>query len=133
MEQKDLFDNPDIFEPRYSDYYGMRDWEVDTEEKVFCNPRGSPENGSSEDFKKVFDNPRNISELAVSEYQPGGSAGKTKKYFRFSYKKKGKTKHIHIKGGNTESQLARKRKGLIEAWIREEIPLEKIIAWIKEW
>ncbi|MDJ0600746.1 MAG: hypothetical protein QNJ37_18105 [Crocosphaera sp.] len=133
MEQKELFDNPDISEPRYSDYYGMRDWELDTDKKVFCNPRGSPNNASSEDFKKVFDNPRNISELAVSEYQPGGSAGKTKKYFRFSYKEKGKTKHIHIKGGNTESQLARKRKGLIEAWIREEIPLEKIIDWIKEW
>ena len=133
MEQLQLFDNSQILDTDNHSNWGFTDWEVDTEENVFCNPPESIQNETSEDSNKLFCNPTKLTEKAVTEYQPKGSAGGNKKYFRFSYKRNRKTKHLHIKGGNTESQLALRRKSLVEAWIREDVPLEKIIAWIKEW
>ncbi|MDJ0730765.1 MAG: hypothetical protein QNJ33_12305 [Crocosphaera sp.] len=133
MKELPLFDDSENFQSSNNFYLGTRDWEVDCQKKVFCNTPRPPNNESSQDSKKVFCNNTNRSEKAVTEYKPRGTAGHTKKYFRFTYRSGKRVKHIHIKGGNTESQLAIKRKNLVEAWIREKIPLEKIIAWIKEW
>ncbi|MGK7942354.1 MAG: hypothetical protein AB4062_19780, partial [Crocosphaera sp.] len=77
--------------------------------------------------------PHNITELAVSEYKPGGTAGKNNKYYRFSYKEKGKVKHIHIKGGNTCNKIAIERKEQVERWILRHIPPHEIVKRIKQW
>ncbi len=133
MEQLELFDDSDIFKVPNSHYLGTRDWEVDCREKLFDNTMESSNNESIDDDKKLFDNKNKLTELAVSEYSPGGTASKGNIYYRFSYRERKRTKHIHIKGGNISNPLAIKRKGLVEAWIREDVPLEKIIQWIKEW
>ena len=132
-EQLKLFDLSPKAEVNDRDYFGSRDWEVESDKNIFCNTPKIKNKETSENFKKLFCNKNKLSEKAVTEYQPKGTAGKTKKYYRFSYRQGNRTKHIHIKGGNTESQLAKKRKALVEAWIRENIELEKIIQWLKQW
>ena len=41
----------------------------------------------------------------ISIYKPGGTA-RSGEYFRFSYRDGGKVRHIHIRGGNTDSPIA---------------------------
>ena len=132
-EQLNLFDNNDNQACYRIPNKGYQDWEVDSHPEVFGNNRKSlPEKKHSES-SKLFDNNNSITEKSVSEYQPGGTASKSNKYYRFSYRKNNKVKHLHIKGGNISNPLAIKRKELVEAWIREDVALEKIIKWIKEW
>ncbi|MGK7885713.1 MAG: hypothetical protein AB4057_13940 [Crocosphaera sp.] len=133
MEQLELLTiSPDL-ETTYEEASGLPDWAVDTAEDLFDNTLEDSDDGKLEENKDLFDNTNNLTELAVSEYQPGGTAAKNNKYYRFSYREGRRVRHIHIKGGNITNPIAIKRKGLIEAWIRENIPLEKIITWIKEW
>ncbi|WP_293355944.1 MULTISPECIES: hypothetical protein [unclassified Microcoleus] len=42
---------------------------------------------------------------SISTYRPRGTA-RSGEYFRFSYRDGGKVRHIHIKGGNTDSPIA---------------------------
>jgi hypothetical protein len=42
---------------------------------------------------------------AISTYRPRGTA-RSGEYFRFSYRDGGKVRHIHIKGGNTDSPIS---------------------------
>jgi hypothetical protein len=42
---------------------------------------------------------------AVSTYKPCGTA-RGKEYYRLSYKCGGKVRHVHIRGGNTDSPIA---------------------------
>ncbi len=133
MKQLKLFDNEDN-QPCYRiarESFG--DWEVDNHTELFDNTPKALSREDSEKTDQLFDNNLTITEKSVSEYQPGGTAGKSNKYYRFSYRKNNRVKHIHIKGGNTCNPIAIKRKQLVEAWIRQDIALEKIIEWIKAW
>lgn len=133
MAQLELFSETEILAQSNNKYLGVHDWELESEENLFDNRTKLRNDKSFEENKELFDNTNNLTELAVSEYSPGGTAGKGNYYYRFSYRQGRRTKHIHIKGGNTTNPLAIKRKGLVEAWIRENISLEKIIEWIKAW
>ena len=132
MEQLNIFDDDAIFNRSYHKHLGFTDWEVDCEENPFCNTPEDNANGGLDDNKKLFCNNNNLTELAVTEYQPRGKASTNNKYYRFSYRDGKKVRHIHIKGGNTSNPVAIKHKDLVKAWIREDVPLEKIIEWIKE-
>lgn len=133
MEQLELFTETEILTQSNNKYLGLHDWELESEENSFDNTTKPSDNGNFDDDKKLFDNTNHLTELAVSEYSPGGTAAKGNYYYRFSYREGKRTKHIHIKGGHTGNKLAIKRKELVEAWIREDVPLEKIIEWIREW
>lgn len=133
MEQLELFNDSNQFLSNTSRYLGSCDWELESDRKLFSNTPKASNDGSLDDNSKLFSNKNNLSELAVREYHPGGTAGKGNKYYCFSYRDGKKTKHIHIKGGNTTNPIAIKRKNLVIAWIKEDVPLEKIIKWIKEW
>ncbi len=132
-EQLKLFDNSENESCYRIVDRSYQDWEVDANPELFDNRPKPSSNNDSKKEKQLFDNNNSITEKSVSEYQPGGTASKSNKYYRFSYRKGNRTKHIHIKGGNTCSKLAIKRKQLVEAWIINDIPVEKIIKWIKEW
>jgi hypothetical protein len=41
----------------------------------------------------------------ISIYKPGGTA-RSGEYYRLSYRECGRVKHIHIRGGNTDSPIA---------------------------
>jgi hypothetical protein len=67
----------------------------------------------------------NDSLTAVNIYKARGTARGDRKYFRYSYKEGGKTKHLHIGGGNIHSVVARYRAQLArDAIARGESPQE---------
>jgi hypothetical protein len=43
---------------------------------------------------------------AISTYRPRGTARGGDEYYRLSYKEGGRVKHVHIRGGNTDSPIA---------------------------
>jgi hypothetical protein len=55
----------------------------------------------------------NDSLTAVNIYKARGTARGERKYFRYSYKEKGKTKHLHIGGGNIHAVVAQDRAQLV--------------------
>ncbi|WP_107668209.1 hypothetical protein [Cyanothece sp. BG0011] len=132
-DQLNLFDNRENESCYRIVNRSYQDWEIDANPELFDNSPNALPSKDSRKNDQVFDNNNIVTEKAVSEYQPGGTASRSNKYYRFSYRKNNRVKHIHIKGGNTCSKLAIKRKQLIEAWIKNDIPVEKIIEWIKEW
>jgi hypothetical protein len=68
---------------------------------------------------------RNDSLTAINIYKPKGKARGEKKYFRYSYKEGGKTKHMHIGGGNIYSVVAQSRAQLVRDAIADgESPQE---------
>ncbi len=133
MEQLELFDNNDNQSCYRIPERGFNDWEVDSHPEVFDNTVQPLSDKDCEETDQLFDNDNSLTEKSVSEYQPGGTASTSNKYYRFSYRENDRLKHIHIKGGNTCNPLAIKRKQLVESWIREKVALKKIVKWIKEW
>ena len=132
-EQLELFDISQVSCQNNNAYYNHWEWEQEEEEELFDNRAKPLPKHDKKNINNIFDNRKNLTELAVSEYRPGGTAGKTQTYFRFSYRKKNRIKHIHIKGGNSQSQLARERKDKIERWILQPLSLEEIIRRIRKW
>jgi hypothetical protein len=49
-----------------------------------------------------------VSSRAISTYRPRGTA-RSGEYFRFSYRDGSRMRHIHIRGGNTDSPIAQAR------------------------
>ncbi|MGB5592544.1 MAG: hypothetical protein WBM32_03325 [Crocosphaera sp.] len=132
-KQLELFDISQVSSQDNEYSINFWEWEQEDDKSVFDNKANPPPKANQRNPGNIFDNRKNITELAVSEYRPGGTAGKTKTYFRFSYREKNRVKHIHIKGGNSKSQLARERKEKIELWILQPLPLKEIIRRIREW
>jgi len=59
------------------------------------------------------------------------SGRRATKYYRLSYRLGRKIKHIHIRGGNTRSQLATYRAGKIQELIDRGAELAEVIAAVK--
>lgn len=132
MEQLELFDTSSLSsQSKFSKTY--TDWEADTKDQLFDNRDHELFSPRKETVKPLFDNKGKLSELAVSEYQPGGTASRNNKYYRFSYRDGKRIRHLHIKGGNITSPLAISRKEKVELWILQPLPLKEIIRRIKEW
>ncbi|GAX46210.1 hypothetical protein NIES4075_72310 [Tolypothrix sp. NIES-4075] len=55
----------------------------------------------------------NDSLTAINIYKAKGTARGDRKYFRYSYKEGGKTKHLHIGGGNINCEAAQSRMQLV--------------------
>ncbi|WP_038298060.1 hypothetical protein [[Scytonema hofmanni] UTEX B 1581] len=68
---------------------------------------------------------KNDSLTAINIYKAKGTARGDRKYFRYSYKEAGRTKHLHIGGGNIHSVVARYRVQLVrDALARGQSPNE---------
>jgi hypothetical protein len=63
--------------------------------------------------------------ICVNEYSPGRRKAR---YYRLSYEWQGKKKHIHIKGGNTETSLATYRAKKLRELIDRGADLEEVLA-----
>ncbi len=133
MKQLELFDLTHFANSSDVPNNNLPDREHENKEQLFDNPTKNDPPTPPGDDQELFDNPNNITELAVSEYKPGGTAAKTNKYYRFSYKRNGRVKHIHIKGGNTTNKVAIERKEQVERWIVQQIPPDEIVKRIKQW
>ena len=64
----------------------------------------------------------------VNAYQVKGTKNR---YFRLSYRQRGKMKHLHIPGGNIYSNLAQYRAGELQQLIDRGCELEEAIAMVK--
>lgn len=66
--------------------------------------------------------------VCVNTYSPGR---RKSEYYRLSYFHNGKTKHLHIPGGNTLAKLAQYRAGKLQELIDRGADLEEIIAAVE--
>jgi len=67
----------------------------------------------------------------ITEYSPRGGARGGKRYFRYSYKHRGRVHHHHIPGGNCSSKLAQARAQKIREAIAAGKEPEQILKIIK--
>ena len=67
---------------------------------------------------------------AISTYQPRGTA-RSGKYFRFSYRDGSRMRHIHIRGGNTDSPIAQAKVQEVRSLLAAGIPPAEIAAMLR--
>jgi len=67
---------------------------------------------------------------AISTYRPRGTA-RGGEYYRLSYKVGGKVKHIHIRGGNTNSPIAQAKVQELRALLSSGISPAEIARILK--
>jgi len=69
---------------------------------------------------------------AVSTYKPRGTA-RGKEYFRLSYKcGGGKVRHVHIRGGNTDSPIAQAKVQEVRSLLASGVSPAQIAAMLRE-
>ncbi len=62
---------------------------------------------------------------AISTYRPRGTA-RGGEYFRFSYRDGAKMKHVHIRGGNTDSAIANARVEEVRSALAAGVPPRQV-------
>ena len=77
-----------------------------------------------------------VTSSAVSTYRPRGTARSIEnvrlEYFRFSYREGSKVRHIHIKGGNTDSPKAQAKVAEVRSLLAAGIPPREIAGMLKK-
>ena len=66
----------------------------------------------------------------INKYSPGR---RNRQYYRLSYFWHGKTKHVHVPGGNVNSRLATYRAGKIQNMIDRGAELAELVAAVKDY
>src|SRR6476661_4641814 len=67
---------------------------------------------------------------AISTYRPRGTA-RSGKYFRLSYREGGRVRHLHIKGGNTDSPIAQEKVQEVRSLLAAGIAPAEIATMLK--
>ncbi|MEG4066247.1 hypothetical protein QUA42_02645 [Microcoleus sp. Pol11C2] len=68
----------------------------------------------------------------ISIYQPRGTAPETcRKYYRLSYKDGGRVRHVHVRGGNTDSPIAQAKVAEVRSLLAAGIPPAEIAAMLR--
>jgi len=67
---------------------------------------------------------------AISTYTPRGTA-RSGEYFRLSYRDGARMRHIHIRGGNTDSPIVQAKVQEVRSLLAAGIPPAKIAAMLK--
>jgi hypothetical protein len=75
------------------------------------------------------DNDDSVSK-AISTYRPRGTA-RSGEYFRFSYRDGSRMRHIHIRGGNTDSPIAQARAREVRSLLAAGLAPAEIAAMLK--
>jgi hypothetical protein len=73
------------------------------------------------------DNYDSVSSRAISTYRPRGTAS-SGEYFRFSYRDGSRMRHIHIRGGNTDSPIAQAKVQEVRSLLAAGIKPQEIAA-----
>jgi len=68
---------------------------------------------------------------AISTYRPRGTA-RSGEYFRFSYRDGSRIRHIHIRGGNTDSLIAQAKVAEVRSLLAAGIPPAEIAAMLRQ-
>ncbi len=67
----------------------------------------------------------------ISIYQPRGTARGGPKYYRMSYKEGRKVRHVHIRGGNTDSPIAQAKVQEVRSLLAAGVPPAEIAFSLK--
>ena len=70
---------------------------------------------------------------SVNIYTPNGTARGENQYYRLTYRKNGRVRHLHIPGGNITKTRAQGRAEIRGKLIDEGKPLEYILAYVYNW
>jgi hypothetical protein len=76
------------------------------------------------------DNYDSVSSKAISTYRPRGTA-RSGEYFRFSYRDGSRMRHIHVRGGNTDSPIAQAKVQEVRSLLAAGIPPRQIATMLK--
>jgi hypothetical protein len=68
---------------------------------------------------------------AISTYRPKGTA-RSGEYFRFSYRDGSKVRHIHIRGGNTDSPIAQAKVEEVRSALAAGVPAVEIVKMLRQ-
>lgn len=68
---------------------------------------------------------------AVSTYRPRGTA-RSGEYYRLSYKERGRVRHVHIRGGSTDSPIAQAKVREVRSQLAAGIPPSEIAEMLKK-
>jgi len=71
-----------------------------------------------------------VSSKAISIYSPRGTA-RSGEYFRFSYRDGSRMRHIHIRGGNTDSSIAQAKVAEVRSLLAAGISPAEIAAMLR--
>ena len=96
----------------------------DTESASLMNPISEHQTQALQRFLDKGKDPI----VCVNIYSPGK---RRTEYYRLSYFLDGKTKHLHIPGGNIRAKLAQYRAGELQKLIDRGAELEEIIAAVE--
>ncbi|MCC3411068.1 hypothetical protein [Microcoleus sp. PH2017_02_FOX_O_A] len=67
---------------------------------------------------------------AISTYRPRGTA-RSGEYFRFSYRDGSRMRHIHIRGGNTDSPIAQARVEKVRSLLAAGISAVEVVGMLR--
>jgi hypothetical protein len=77
-----------------------------------------------------------VTSSAVSTYRPRGTARGIEnvplEYFRFSYRDGSKVRHVHVKGGNTNSPLAKAKVQEVRSLLASGVPPTEIAKLLRD-
>jgi hypothetical protein len=77
------------------------------------------------------DNYDSVSSKAISTYRPRGTA-RSGEYFRFSYRDGSRMRHIHIRGGDTDSPIAQAKVQELRSLLASGVPPAEIALSLKK-
>jgi hypothetical protein len=72
-----------------------------------------------------------VSSKAISTYRPCGTA-RSGEYFRFSYRDGSRMRHIHIRGGNTDSPISQAKVAEVRSLLASGVSPARIAAMLKK-
>ncbi|MCC3535216.1 MAG: hypothetical protein JGK03_13610 [Microcoleus sp. PH2017_25_DOB_D_A] len=111
--------------------------EVDTESNSLDTESNSPNDSVSEAIAPVeVDTESNSPNdsvsgcKAISTYRPRGTA-RSGEYFRFSYRDGSRMRHIHIRGGNTDSPIAQARVEKVRSLLAAGISAVEVVGMLR--
>ena len=109
-----------IADTEYTDEVGINDDSVSNKAQVADTEYTAP----------PADNYDSVSK-AISTYRPRGTA-RSGEYFRFSYRDGSRIRHIHIRGGNTDSLIAQAKVAEVRSLLAAGIPPAEIAAMLRQ-
>ena len=107
-------------------------------EFVLIPPASAGNDSVSTDKAQVADteytvppgNDDSVPSKAISTYRPRGTA-RSGEYFRFSYRDGSRMRHIHIRGGNTDSPIAQAKVAEVRSLLAAGISPAEIAAMLR--
>ncbi len=111
-------------------------WEFVYPEEVACVVDSVTSNAEVAVTESIPEPADSVTSSAVSTYRPRGTARGIEnvplEYFRFSYRDGSKVRHVHVKGGNTNSPLAKAKVQEVRSLLASGVPPTEIAKLLRD-